>query len=563
MGAHVGAGVEVEAVAQGEQGAVGAQGDGGVVDLLARVVERAEVLLAVLGPAHRLARAQRAERDEEVLGVELAATAEAAAHVELDQAHAVLGQAEQRGEDAAVGVHDLGRAPHGHPAAVGALGHEPARLHRHGAVTLAVQALLDDEVGLGEGGVDVPEAHVDLAREVGPRLGVQHRALGVERRGGVEQGVERLVRDRDQLERVLGRVARVGQHHRDRLARVAHEVLGQRRLEQPLHTVDPEHAHGDARQWVRQVVARDDVDHALVLERGRGVDRDDARVCMRAPQDRRVQRARALEVVDEAASAGEEPTVLLAPQRAPDDALGVDARYHRYLISTQAPRRVALAAQQRRGQRHGAGSAHGAECGGRVDRRPAALGGRRGGRGQRRAVGRGGGCGSNRRGRRLRLGRAFGQARLQAGGQLAEQALGLGARRVLGDARRRDATVHGDGDARAAVGLGHLPAQERGRETGATDLVHVQGGARAAAVLVGVDRAQRPDAGELAAVDLGPHPTLEGRVAVDAAQAGTRQTGAQSVKIQQCIPDPIRGSRNGEVGLEDHAGTRRLSCAKV
>ena len=64
----------------------------------------------------------------------------------------------------------------------------------------------------------------------------------------------------------------------------------------------------------------------VVLERGRGVDRDDARVCVRAAQDRRVQRARALEVVDEAASAGEEPTVLLAPQRAPDDALGVDAR---------------------------------------------------------------------------------------------------------------------------------------------------------------------------------------------------------------------------------------------
>src|SRR4029079_15037294 len=103
-----------------------------------------------------------------------------------------------------------------------------------------------------------------------------------------------------------------------------------------------EHAHGDARQWVRQVVARDEVDYALVLERGRGVNLDDARVCVRAAQDRRVQRARALEVVDEAASAREEPTVLLAPQRAPNDALGLDARYHRYLISTQAPRRVRL-----------------------------------------------------------------------------------------------------------------------------------------------------------------------------------------------------------------------------
>ena len=60
-------------------------------------------------------------------------------------------------------------------------------------------------------------------------------------------------------------------------------------------------------------------------------------------------------------------------------------------------------------------------------------------------------------------------------------------------------------------------AQKRGRETGAADLVHVQGGTRAAAVLVGVDRAQGPDARERAAVDLGPHLTLEGRVAVDAA----------------------------------------------
>ena len=52
---------------------------------LARVVHRDQVLAPVLDPAHRAADMPRGERDQEILGIELAARAEAAADIVLDQ----------------------------------------------------------------------------------------------------------------------------------------------------------------------------------------------------------------------------------------------------------------------------------------------------------------------------------------------------------------------------------------------------------------------------------------------------------------------------------------------
>ena len=100
MGPHVGACVEDEAVAQAEELSVVAERDRNLVHLLARVVGSTQVLLTVSGPADRPAKAQGTERDQEVLGVDLAAGAEAAADVELDQAHPLLREAQHPGEDA-------------------------------------------------------------------------------------------------------------------------------------------------------------------------------------------------------------------------------------------------------------------------------------------------------------------------------------------------------------------------------------------------------------------------------------------------------------------------------
>jgi hypothetical protein len=53
----------------------------GDLDLALRVVETHQLLAAILGPFHRTAGQPRRERNEIVLGIELAARAEAAADV--------------------------------------------------------------------------------------------------------------------------------------------------------------------------------------------------------------------------------------------------------------------------------------------------------------------------------------------------------------------------------------------------------------------------------------------------------------------------------------------------
>ena len=91
---------------------------------------------------------------------------------------------------------------------------------------------------------------------------------------------QRLVVDLDQLAGVLGDVARVGDHHRDRLADMAHPVdrEGKIRHRRPHHARDrPDHA-GELRPG-------DDADHAGQRQRARCVDPADAGVRVRRAQD--------------------------------------------------------------------------------------------------------------------------------------------------------------------------------------------------------------------------------------------------------------------------------------
>ena len=74
-----------------------------------------QMLAAVLDPFHRPADQPRRERDQEILGIELALDAEAAADVDLDHVDVVFGDAEHRRERAAVEEQHLGGAEHGQP----------------------------------------------------------------------------------------------------------------------------------------------------------------------------------------------------------------------------------------------------------------------------------------------------------------------------------------------------------------------------------------------------------------------------------------------------------------
>ena len=110
VGAHISAHVHVGVPAQAEDRALACAGDLHVAFRLARVVQAHQVLAPVFGPFHRTAGVARGERNEKVLGIELAARAEAAADVVLHDLDRAFGQAHLLRQDAAVEEQDLGAA---------------------------------------------------------------------------------------------------------------------------------------------------------------------------------------------------------------------------------------------------------------------------------------------------------------------------------------------------------------------------------------------------------------------------------------------------------------------
>ena len=142
VGADVGAEVHREPVDEGHDPIVGVESDLDLVVLLPRVVGGHEVLAAILDPLHGPAESHGRPRDHEILRVELAAHAEAAAYLQLDEVDQVLGMAEEVGEDAPVEVRHLGHAPQAQHTGAGVVGGgQPPRLQGHAGVALDGEAL--------------------------------------------------------------------------------------------------------------------------------------------------------------------------------------------------------------------------------------------------------------------------------------------------------------------------------------------------------------------------------------------------------------------------------------
>jgi hypothetical protein len=168
----------------------------------------------------------------------------------------------------------------------------------------------DDPVGGGEGAVGrllvarlpVVDAVVGLALLVVADDG-SARLEGLLRGGHRRQ---RLVVDVDQFEGVVGDVGVLGHHAGDLLALHPDLVGRQHRL-----GVARERRH-PCQVVLGEQLAGDDRDHAGERLRRRGVDRIDPGVRQRAAQDRHVQHAGQLDVLDVVAPALQEPGVLLA-----------------------------------------------------------------------------------------------------------------------------------------------------------------------------------------------------------------------------------------------------------
>ena len=156
IGADIGAHVAVDVAAQAEDGAIARARDLEVAVDLARVIGRHQMLAAILDPFDRAADMAGRERDEEILGIELAAHAEAAADVELDHVDGMLGKPQHGREHATVEEQDLGGAENDElPLRRIPLGDQAAGLQRHRSQAMTAKALAAGVLGLGESRIGI------------------------------------------------------------------------------------------------------------------------------------------------------------------------------------------------------------------------------------------------------------------------------------------------------------------------------------------------------------------------------------------------------------------------
>ena len=103
-------------------------------------------------------------------------------------------------------------------------GQQPARLHRHRAVALHLEALAADVGRARESGVGVAAHAGEREREIAA-CRLEQQDVVASRGGAVHDRRQRLDVERDRVERILGDGGAVRQHDRDRLADIAHLVV--------------------------------------------------------------------------------------------------------------------------------------------------------------------------------------------------------------------------------------------------------------------------------------------------------------------------------------------------
>ena len=164
--------------AQTEDRALARAGDLHVAFRFARMVQAHQVLAPVFRPFHRTADMACGERNEKVLGIELAARPEAAADVVLHDLDRAFGQPHLLRQDAAVEEQDLGAARHGEAATRRVpFGEQTARLHRQRQMPLGAEALAPDVGCVLECGGGVAADRMELDREIGALVLEQQRRV--------------------------------------------------------------------------------------------------------------------------------------------------------------------------------------------------------------------------------------------------------------------------------------------------------------------------------------------------------------------------------------------------
>ena len=226
---HIGPGIVKKHILDAEDRAVTGQGDLGIVRLAALLGGGDEVLLAILDPLDRALELDRHPGDDDLLLVEHHdLRPEAAADEGRDDPDLVLGQPEHGGETVADRDRRLGGVPDRQPLGARVpVGDDTPVLHRRRRPVVVEQSTADHHVGGLARLLVVTLLLDDVRRDVGaevlvdPRRGLAQGFLEIDDRR------QHLVVDPDLGHRVFREVAALGDHHRHRLADVAHLVAGQ------------------------------------------------------------------------------------------------------------------------------------------------------------------------------------------------------------------------------------------------------------------------------------------------------------------------------------------------
>ena len=315
-------------------------------------------LAALAGPFHRAAEALRRPRDQRELRKETVACAEVAAGVVRDHAHRGVIDAENPRELALLPHHAAAaRVQRVAPRRRVVLADRGARLHRHAGDALHAGLQPHHVRGAGKGRVGGGAiAHVGVDADVGVLFLPHARRARACRVGcGGDHG-QWLVDDPHPFRCVARERTRLRDDHGDGLADEAHLVRGQREMrrdedlravavgEEDVRRARRERPVRDGFQTVAQRVgAGEHGEHAGERERLRGVDRDDARVRVRRAQHGGPGLAGEVDVVAEAAAAGEQARVLLARDRLADACVGVERAGHVCVAASSAAARAICA----------------------------------------------------------------------------------------------------------------------------------------------------------------------------------------------------------------------------
>ena len=284
-----------------------------------------ELLLHAERDLHRPPREERQHRDQRLqLYVELGA--KSAAHERHANAHPVLRPAEKpRDLDAHEG-RALRRRMDGEMV-LGTFRHRDDRLERRVHHLLRAEAVLEHPLRRGHRlrRIAVPQAKVErhirvlhalqvleIRERPGGLQGLVHDRLGGHRLHLVVHRRQLLVFGGDEMHGLLRHVRIGGEHHRDRLADMAHLVDCEHRL------IVERRAVVRLRHHRLHFCARDDAMHAGNSARGAHIDALDASVRHRRAEDLAVEHARQPQVVDVLGAAGDLEPGLEARHRAAD-----------------------------------------------------------------------------------------------------------------------------------------------------------------------------------------------------------------------------------------------------